>query len=178
MAISGRQQCDRARLQQDLTRVCAQHAALFGELPIDRYLFLTTVVGEGYGGLEHRFSSSLLCARDDLPRPRRGQPPSEGYRRFLGLCSHEYFHLWHVTRIRPQRLMDGDLTAEVHTRLLWAFEGITAYYDDLALVRSGCIEPTAYLQLLAETITRVHAHPRPAGTDPGGIQFRCLDQVL
>ena len=145
-------------MQQDLTRVCGQHAALFGELPIDRYLFLTTAVGEGYGGLEHRFSSSLQCARDDLPRLGEATA-SEGYRRFLGLCSHEYFHLWHVTRIRPQCLIDGDLTAEVHTRLLWAFEGITAYYDDLALVRSGCIEPTDYLQLLAETITRVMRTP-------------------
>ncbi|HYN77313.1 MAG TPA: peptidase M61, partial [Lamprocystis sp. (in: g-proteobacteria)] len=158
MAISGRQRCDRERLQRDLSRVCAQHTALFGELPIDRYLFLVTAAGDGYGGLEHRFSASLRCARDDLPGSG-DSAPSEGYRRFLGLCSHEYFHLWHVTRIRPQRLLGVDLSAEVHTRLLWAFEGITAYYDDLALVRGGCIDVAAYLQLLAETITRVMRSP-------------------
>ncbi|WP_295451153.1 peptidase M61 [uncultured Thiodictyon sp.] len=173
LAISGRQRCDHERLRQDLTRLCEEHAALFGELPLDRYLFLATAVAEGYGGLEHRFSSSLLCARDDLPRPlERGAAspgqvvaetvpaaPTPGYRRFLGLCSHEYFHLWHVTRIRPQALMAGDLSGEVHTRLLWAFEGITSYYDELALVRSGCIDTGAYLQLLAETITRVMRTP-------------------
>lgn len=158
MAIVGRHRADPERLQRDLTRLCAQHAALFGELPIDRYLFLATALGEGYGGLEHRFSTSLLCARDDLPRPGE-TAPSAGYRRFLGLCSHEYFHLWHVKRIRPQAFAECSLTGEVHTRLLWAFEGITSYYDDLALVRSGCIDTRAYLQLLAETLTRVERTP-------------------
>ncbi len=158
MAISGRHRTDGARLAQDLERICEQQAALFGELPIDRYLFLTTVLGDGYGGLEHRFSTSLLCSRDDLPRTGQGAP-TEGYRRFLALCSHEYFHLWHVKRIRPRALMQGGLAAEVHTRLLWAFEGITSYYDELALVRCGVIDTPAYLQLLAETITRVMRTP-------------------
>ena len=158
MAITGRHRCDTQRLIQDLSRICEQHAALFGELPIDRYLFLTTAVGDGYGGLEHSFSSSLICNRDDLPGAGE-ERASEGYRRFLGLCSHEYFHLWHVKRIRPQALVDGGLDREVHTRLLWAFEGITSYYDELALVRSGCIDSHDYLQLLAETITRVMRNP-------------------
>ncbi|WP_295391651.1 M61 family metallopeptidase [uncultured Thiodictyon sp.] len=160
-AISGRARCDHARLSQDLVRLCEQHAALFGELPLDRYLFLTAAVADGYGGLEHRFSSSLVCTRDDLPRPgvAAETAPTAGYRRLLGLCSHEYFHLWHVTRIRPQALMAGDLSREVHTRLLWAFEGITSYYDELALVRAGCIDTPAYLQLLAETVTRVMRTP-------------------
>lgn len=158
MVISGRHWADEHRLASDLAQICEQHVLLFGELPIDRYLFLTTVAGEGYGGLEHRFSSSLLCSRDDLPKVGE-QDPSEGYRRFLGLCSHEYFHLWNVKRIRPQALLEGGLDAEVHTRLLWAFEGITSYYDELALVRSGVIDTPAYLQLLAETITRVLRNP-------------------
>jgi len=158
MAISGRHRTDGARLAGDLGRICEQQAALFGELPIDRYLFLATAVGDGYGGLEHRFSTSLLCSRDDLPRPGEGAP-SEGYRRFLGLCSHEYFHLWHVKRIRPRVLMQGGLACEVHTRLLWAFEGITSYYDELALVRCGVIDSPAYFQLLAETISRVMRTP-------------------
>ncbi len=158
MAIGGLHCAHLHRLERDLSRICAQHAALFGELPLDRYLFLVTALGDGYGGLEHRFSTSLLCTRDDLPRASDAAP-SEGYRRFLGLCSHEYFHLWLVKRIRPRALLESGLSAEVHTRLLWAFEGITSYYDELALVRSGCIDVRAYLQMLAETITRVQRTP-------------------
>jgi predicted metalloprotease with PDZ domain len=158
MAITGRHRADEARLELDLARICETHATLFGELPLDRYLFLTTAVGDGYGGLEHRFSTSLLCGRDELPRPG-GEPPGRGYRRFLGLCSHEYFHLWNVKRIRPEVFAQNGLEREVHTRLLWAFEGITSYYDELALVRSGCIDEASYLELLAETITRVMRNP-------------------
>ena len=170
LVLSGRQRADLGRLQADLAPICAEHAAMFGELPVDRYLFLTQVVGEGYGGLEHRFSSSLLCSRDDLPAPggsHRGKDAAapdragaEGdYRKFLGLCSHEYFHLWNVKRIRPAAFIDGGLEREVHTRLLWAFEGITSYYDDLALVRSGRVDAKGYLESLAETITKVLRNP-------------------
>jgi predicted metalloprotease with PDZ domain len=158
MAITGRHRADAARLQSDLPRICAQHAALFGELPVDRFLFLTTAVGEGYGGLEHRYSTSLLCSRDDLPAPGE-EKATEGYRRLLGLCSHEYFHLWHVKRIRPSAFVGRTLGREVHTRTLWVFEGITSYYDELTLVRSGCIDERAYLELLAQTITRVQRTP-------------------
>ncbi len=167
MAITGRQHADLGRLGRDLAPICEQQAAMFGELPVDRYLFLTMAVGNGYGGLEHRWSSSLLCSRDELPRPDEdaraanavpGQPSPE-YRRFLALCSHEYFHLWNVKRIRPEVFQRGGLEREVHTRLLWAFEGITSYYDELMLVRSGRIEPRGYLTMLAETITRVQRNP-------------------
>ncbi|MDY6981176.1 MAG: PDZ domain-containing protein, partial [Pseudomonadota bacterium] len=77
------------------------------------------------------------------------------YRNFLGLCSHEYFHLWNVKRIKPAIFMPYDLSRETPTRQLWAFEGITSYYDELALVRSGVINTESYLQLLGQTATRV-----------------------
>lgn len=157
LAVSGQPLIDAARLGADLPRICEQHAALFGDLPLDRYLFLVAATSDGYGGLEHADSTSLICARDDLPVPNLDPP--EGYSRFLGLCSHEYFHLWHVKRIRPGAFIGGGLEREVHTRLLWAFEGITSYYDELALVRSGCIDTRAYLGLLANTITRVMRTP-------------------
>jgi len=155
IVITGRHQADTERLCRDLKRICEHHAAIFGELPVmDKYQFQVIAVGDGYGGLEHRTSCSLICKRDDLPR-RGEEKITDGYRRFLGLCSHEYFHLWNVKRIRPQQLKQADLSHEVHTNLLWAFEGITSYYDELALVRSGTIEVDNYLELLAQTITRV-----------------------
>jgi predicted metalloprotease with PDZ domain len=47
------------------------------------------------------------------------------------------------------------LEEETYTSLLWVFEGITSYYDDLALVRSGVIDVTSYFELIGQTITRV-----------------------
>lgn len=156
LVITGRHYADLERICRDLEKICSQHVSMFGELPeMDRYLFLVTALGDGYGGLEHRSSTALICKRDDLPCPGMSEV-TEGYRQFLGLCSHEYFHLWNVKRIRPLKLMQSELTRETHTTLLWFFEGVTSYYDDLGLVRSGCIDSTSYLELLARSLSRVY----------------------
>lgn len=156
MALTGIHRADNKRLIKDLTRICQTHCTMFGELPeLDEYIFLTMVTGDGYGGLEHRSSTSLMCSRDDLPLTTEAKEPNEKYRNFLGLCSHEYFHTWNIKRIKPEAFMPYDLTTESYTRQLWAFEGITSYYDELALVRSGVISVDSYLELLGQTITRV-----------------------
>ncbi len=154
-AITGRHDCDVERLSADLARVCAWHLELFGSpAPVERYVFLATVVDDGYGGLEHRDSTALLANRADLPYPGM-KSPTEGYRSFLGLCSHEYFHTWNVKRIKPAAFIPYDYGRENYTPLLWAFEGFTSYYDDLALVRSGVIALEDYLALVAKTATQV-----------------------
>jgi len=157
---------DVPRLARDVHRICAAQIALFEpetrRAPFldasDRYVFLVTATGDGYGGLEHRSSTALITMRQDLPT-RANAAQTEGYRRFLGLVSHEYFHTWHVKRIKPAAFAPYDLWRENHTRLLWVFEGFTSYYDDLMLVRSGVVGQEDYLQLLADTITSVHRAP-------------------
>jgi predicted metalloprotease with PDZ domain len=147
-----------ARLAADLKKICEAQIALFEpasrRAPMDRYVFMTLAVGDGYGGLEHRASTALICARADLPV--KGQKEmSDGYRTYLGLCSHEYFHTWNVKRIKPAAFAPYDLQVENYTPLLWLFEGFTSYYDDLILVRSGVIDQPAYFKLLAKTINGV-----------------------
>jgi predicted metalloprotease with PDZ domain len=152
---------DMERLQQDLTAICETQIAFFEpktkKAPMDRYVFLTMAVGDGYGGLEHRASTALICARADLPTtaaPKTAER-SEGYVTFLGLCSHEYFHTWNVKRIKPAVFAPYDLQVEGYTPLLWLFEGFTSYYDDLMLVRSGIISEAAYFKLLGKTVGSV-----------------------
>ncbi len=155
VAFTGKQRADLDRICVDLKKICQMHNEFFGELPdMENYLFLVMVVGEGYGGLEHRSSTSLLVSRTDLPRKGETEV-SDSYRNFLGLCSHEYFHTWNIKRIKPDVFMPYALQAESYTKQLWAFEGITSYYDDLGLVRSGCVDPESHLQALAQTMTRV-----------------------
>lgn len=156
MAFTGQYRIDSERLKRDVTKICQTHCTMFGELPkLEKYIFLTMVTGDGYGGLEHRSSTSLMCSRDDLPLTTQPDEPDEKYRNYLGLCSHEYFHTWNIKRIKPVNFMPYDLTKETYTRQLWAFEGITSYYDELALVRSKVISIDSYLELLGQTITRV-----------------------
>ena len=157
VVLSGRHRADMARLCRDLKPICEHHIKLFGEpAPMDRYLFMTLVT-DGYGGLEHRNSTSLMSPRTDLPLLTDGADQvRDGYRSYLGLCSHEYFHTWNVKRIKPEAFTPFDLSREVHTELLWAFVGITSYYDDLSLARTGLITPESYLELLGQTLTRVY----------------------
>ncbi len=159
IVITGRvPNLDMARVTADLKKICEAQIALFEpntkRAPVDRYVFMTMVVGDGYGGLEHRASTALICSRADLPVKGRKEM-SDGYRTFLGLCSHEYFHTWNVKRIKPSVFAPYDLRVEGYTSLLWLFEGFTSYYDDLMLVRSGAIDEAAYFKLVAKTINGV-----------------------
>ncbi len=158
IAVAGRQQGDLPRLARDFARVCQWQIDFFGGAPFARYLFLIAAVTEGYGGLEHRASTSLICRRDELPRADV-EPIDDDYLNLLGLASHEYFHAWNVKRIKPSAFVPYDLTQENYTRQLWAFEGITSYYDDLALLRCGLIDAPRYLELLGRAITHLHRGP-------------------
>jgi predicted metalloprotease with PDZ domain len=159
VVITGRvPNLDMARLTADLKKVCEAQIRLFEpksrRAPMDRYVFMTLAVGDGYGGLEHRASTALICARADLPVVGRKEM-SDGYRTYLGLCSHEYFHSWNVKRIKPAAFAPYDLQNEGYTSLLWLFEGFTSYYDDLMLVRAGLLDEDAYLKMLAKTANGV-----------------------
>ncbi len=159
MVVTGVARFDTARLAADLKKTCESVIRFFGKTPpFSRYLFMTLAVGDGYGGLEHRDSTALICSRNDLP-VIGDSSTSDAYRTFLGLCSHEYFHAWNVKRIKPAAFVPYALDRENHTRLLWVFEGFTSYYDDLALVRGGLISQGEYLSLLAKTVTAVERNP-------------------
>lgn len=172
IAVRGHARFDMARVCHDLTTICETQIGFLGKPEnLDRYLFMLTVQEDAYGGLEHGWSTALMCSRGDLPR-RGDESVSDGYRKFLGLCSHEYFHLWNVKRIKPQRFIPYDLTKETHTGLLWVFEGITSYYDDLMLRRAGLISADSYLELIGKTITR---HLRNRGNPLQSVEASSFD---
>ena len=155
IAIRGNTRADMARLCHDIQTLCSHHMKMLGApADLDRYVFLLHAPGSGYGGLEHRWSSSLVCDRDSLPI-RGDDGVSKEYGKFLGLVSHEYFHLWNVKRMKPAAFTPYDLAEESYTELLWVFEGVTSYYDDLVLLRCGLIGASDYLELVGQTITRV-----------------------
>ena len=146
---------DLNRLVSDIRTICETELAMFpSPAPFTHYLFLLHVGDNIYGGLEHISSTALLADRHSLP-PHGMSEANDAYTQLLGLFSHEYFHAWNVKSIKPAAFAPYDLDRENYTEQLWAFEGITSYYDDLFLARSRTIAPEAYLRLLAQSITRV-----------------------
>ncbi len=149
---------DMKRVLEDLKKLCEYHIEFFGQAPFTHYQFMLTLFRGGFGGLEHQNSSCLQASPQQLPFSYDPEM-SDNYRALLSLFSHEYFHAWNVKSIRPKAFAPYDLNKENYTRLLWVFEGITSYYDELALVRSGLIKIDSYLELLSQLITRVYGTP-------------------
>jgi predicted metalloprotease with PDZ domain len=143
---------DADKLTADLQKVCETEAKLFGGLPMKRYLFLVYLTDKGRGGLEHQASTALLFPRASLHGTR-------GWEDFLTLVAHEYFHLWNVKRVKPRALVPFDYSQENYTTLLWAFEGMTSYYDNLFIRRAGLMSAHRYLTRLGETLTTLHSTP-------------------
>ena len=156
MIFVGGHQADLTRIKKDLQAICKHHLKLFDKgLDIDKYLFITMLTESDYGGLEHTHSTALLFSRNDLPSITQAGDMTDGYRSFLGLCSHELFHTWHVKRIKPKCLLTPDLSREVYTEQLWIYEGFTSYYDDFSLLRTGLIDTDSYLELMGQNLTRL-----------------------
>ena len=152
---------DGKRLLADTQKICETAIRFWhgkGKPPIKNYLFMLNAVHDGYGGLEHRNSTALICGRRDLPRTGEARA-SDGYTTLLGLISHEYFHTWNVKRLRPAEFSRYDYRQENYTELLWFFEGFTSYYDDLLLRRAGLIDDANYLKLLAKATNQVLQTP-------------------
>ena len=152
---------DGKRLLADTQKICETAIRFWhgkGKPPIKNYLFMLNAVQDGYGGLEHRNSTALICGRRDLPRTGEARA-SDGYTTLLGLISHEYFHTWNVKRLRPAEFSRYDYSQENYTQLLWFFEGFTSYYDDLLLRRAGLIDDATYLKLLAKATNQVLQTP-------------------
>jgi predicted metalloprotease with PDZ domain len=152
VVLWGEPKPDTQRLTAELKAVCEAEAAFFGGLPLQRYLFLVYLSDKGRGGLEHMASTTLLFGR-------QGFATQKGWEDFLTLAAHEYFHLWNVKRIKPRALVPFRYGEEAYTRLLWAFEGTTSYYDNLLVRRAGLMSPQRYLTRVGEALSALSATP-------------------
>lgn len=152
LVVWGESNLEPERLISDMQKVIQVEAALFDGLPYDRYLFLLHLAAQGFGGLEHKDSCSLIYQRFGF----RNQ---DKYNRFIQLVAHEFFHLWNVKRIRPKGLEVFDYEQENYTPSLWFSEGTTSFYDLVIPYRAGIYDAQAYLNALSKEITRYLTTP-------------------
>lgn len=148
IAMVGGGNYDKERLKKDCAVIIEEATRIFGVNPNKRYVFIVHNYQSGGGGLEHLNSTVLGASRNGYQNER-------SYIGFLGLVAHEYFHLWHVKRLRPIELGPFDYDAENYTTALWIMEGFTAYFDNLILRRCGFLNESNYLQALANDVNTV-----------------------
>lgn len=152
VAMVGGGNYDKEKLKQDMAKIVESETAVFKENPNKRYVFIIHNYESGGGGLEHLNSTVLGASRN-------GYTNAATYLNFLGLVSHEYFHIWNVKRLRPENLGPFNYDAENYTTNLWISEGFTAYYDNLILIRAGLVDEAKYLQILGNDINAVENRP-------------------
>jgi predicted metalloprotease with PDZ domain len=88
---------NKEKLVADCTKIIETATAIFGENPCKRYTFLLHLSPGASGGLEHLNSCSMM--QDKFVFQQKA-----AYENFLGLLSHEYFHLWNTQEQR--KLLD------------------------------------------------------------------------
>ncbi len=142
-AMYGEAYWDEAKLKRDVTKIVEEATKVFGSHPCKYYLFIVHHIPNGGGGLEHLNSTTLQTNPE-------AYLSESGYRGFLGLVAHEYFHLWNVKRLRPIALGPFDYGQENYTHGLWISEGFTSYYDNLLLRRAGLMTES---QMLASVVS-------------------------
>lgn len=146
-----------ARLIADIGKICQYQIKLFAnQIPYGNYTFILNLTGEVYTGLEHHASTLLMAPFYALPNLQGSN--DDDYHKLLGLISHEFFHTWNVKQIKPQAFMPYNLDTENYTSLLWWFEGVTSYYDDLVLYRTGIIDQSKYLNIIVENLNSVYKY--------------------
>ena len=148
IAMVGGGNYDKERLKVDCATIVEEATRIFGVNPNKRYVFIVHNYQSGGGGLEHLNSTVLGASRNGYQNER-------SYVGFLGLVAHEYFHLWHVKRLRPIALGPFNYDAENYTTALWIMEGFTAYFDNLLLRRCDFLSESNYLQALASDVNTV-----------------------
>lgn len=149
---------------RDVQKIVEEYARMWNGLPYDKYVFFNMLVESG-GGLEHKTSTWMNgshWAYGNTIEPQGDAAP--GTRRanrvgWLGLVSHEYFHLWNVKRLRPVELGPFDYENEVHSKSLWIAEGVTSYYGPLALKRAGLRSTDSLLREIGQQIRMLQNQP-------------------
>lgn len=147
----GAVEVDKARMVADLKAMAEETRAFWAEEPWRKYAFLIAFRSAG-GGLEHRHSTFVNVDPERFAKPA-------GYGAFRSLLAHEYQHAFNVKRLRPVELGPFDYENIPSVSTLWISEGLTSYYSNLMLRRSGLIDDAAYLGVLSRQITGLQNSP-------------------
>lgn len=136
----GEGQPDLDRMERDIRAYSETQIAFWGHCPVDTYHYLNLLLPYRYRhGVEH-YNSTVIVMGPGYQLMER-----ETYRSFLEISSHEFFHTWNVKALRPADLFPYRYDSEVYSHLHYVTEGVTTYYGDLMLWKSGVSSPQQWI---------------------------------
>lgn len=119
------------------------------EFTSDTYHFFFQILPyRFYHGVEHVNSTVIALG------PSYNLMKGDLYEDFIGISSHELFHSWNVKTIRPLEMMPYDYTKENYSKLGYVCEGVTTYYGDFLLFRSGAFSEQEYFKSFNERLQK------------------------
>lgn len=139
---------DSAKLDSNIEKTTAYEMKLFGSAPFTAYtaLFRWRPELPYGGGMEHSEGMLMNIGKQwmlDLPT------------NISGTFAHEYFHGWNAEAIHPRVFHEAALGTPAFTDLMWFQEGVTNYYADLVLVRTGIVTGKSFYSSLSQSITQL-----------------------
>ncbi len=143
---------DRSKLLDGLKKIVRSELAMMPAPDFEHYTFIFHFAPEIPLGdaMEHANSTQIIT---------RGSLADGAAAIALENAAHEFFHLWNVKRLRPAALGPFDYTRETYTPSLWFAEGITSYYADVHLRRSGVWTRQEFLTHLTEAVRELETEP-------------------
>jgi len=130
----GESTLDKHVLLEQIKKYTALQIGIFRGFPepLERFVYLLHFTPHFmHHGVEHTTSTVIAMGPGD------SFERIEKHNELLAICSHELFHTWNVKTLRPKDLVPYDFTRENYTQLGYVAEGVTTYYGDLCLIRSG-----------------------------------------
>ncbi|HEX8549334.1 MAG TPA: M61 family peptidase [Cytophagaceae bacterium] len=124
---------------RDFKKFSEEQILTMGDFPEKDYHFLFQLLPyRQHHGVEHRNSTIITLGPAELIH-------SESlYTDFLSISSHELFHSWNIVKIRPAEMMPYDLSKENFFKSGYVAEGVTTFYGEYFLARSGVFPPEKY----------------------------------
>ncbi|MBA3705887.1 MAG: M61 family metallopeptidase, partial [Bacteroidetes bacterium] len=140
---------DWAKLTSDFMKFINEQLLMMKAFPCETYHFLFQILPyKTFHGVEHVTSTVIALG------PGYNLMKDSLYEDLLGVSSHELFHVWNIKTIRPIEMQPYDYTKENYSKLGYICEGITTYYGDYLLYRSGVFNEGQYLQTFAERLQK------------------------
>jgi predicted metalloprotease with PDZ domain len=140
---------DWQKLTSDFTKFVNEQLIMMKAFPAEQYHFLFQILpNKTYHGVEHVTSTVIALG------PGYNLMKNDLYADLLGVSSHELFHAWNVKTIRPIEMQPYDYSTENYSRLGYVCEGVTTYYGDYLLFRSGVFNEEQYLKTFADRLQK------------------------
>ncbi|MCC6383950.1 MAG: M61 family peptidase [Bacteroidia bacterium] len=147
--IQGDCEPDWKRIKNDFIGFTKQQIEVMGKIPVREYHYLVLALPfKFYHGVEHLKSTVLALG------PASKWMEESVYAEFIGVASHELFHVWNVKSFRPAEMTPYNYSRENYSKFGWIYEGITTYYGDLFLARSHFFNHDQYFDEIGKRLQK------------------------